>query len=167
MKKIITNVFLLFIFFWLSFSFFSSASIFFNPFLAIFVYLLMFSGQRIQSFWFLGSGILFDLFSPLPFGTFLVVFSLLYLIGAYLVDKFFTNRAFSTLILLTFVINILFLILLWLEKMIFNLFNSSTAFVWNWNGIFVQILINLAIGGVLFGVTKFFSNTLRLNAIGR
>jgi hypothetical protein len=166
LKKIIINLILLLSVFWLSFSLLSPLAISFNPFLAILIYLLMFSVTGIQILWVLGAGILFDFFSPLPFGSYLIIFCFWYLLGAYLVEKFFTNRAFSTLVILTLIINVGFLFFLWLESLLLKLFNALSPFVWSWHDIFLQILSNLVFGAIMFGLTKFFTSRLRMNVVG-
>ncbi|MDD5289786.1 MAG: hypothetical protein PHT40_01125 [Patescibacteria group bacterium] len=165
LKKIIINLILLFFVFWLSFTFFSSRAIYFNPFLVILVYLLMFSESEIQLLWILGAGILFDLFSALPFGSHLIIFCLLFLGGTYLLEHFFTKRAFSTMVILILIVNSVFLIFLQLEKILLGFFNVSSPFVWNWSGVLLQILSNLIIGAIMFAVTKFFTSRLRMNTI--
>jgi hypothetical protein len=165
LKKIITNLIILLFVFWFSFSFLSPTTIFLNPFLAILVYLLMFSETEIQALWIVAAGILFDLFSPLPFGSFLVIFCLLYFGGAYLLERFFTKRAFSTMLLLGLIINGIFLLFLLLESLLLNFFNLTPSFVWSWHGVIVQILSNLFFGAIMFMVTKFFTSRLRLNSL--
>jgi len=165
LKKIITNIFLIFFVFWFSFSFLSPTTIFLNPFLAIMVYLLMFSEIEIQALWVVVGGILFDFFSPLPFGSFLVIFCLLYFGGSYLLERFFTKRAFSTMLILSLIINGAFLLFLLLESSLLNFFNATPSFIWSWHGAVIQILSNLFFGMIMFAVTKFFTSRLRLNAI--
>jgi flagellar biosynthesis protein FlhB len=89
----------------------------------------------------------------------------LYIFGAYLIEKFFTNKSYAILAILIFIIVMFFNIILKLESLILKLFGAEQFFVWNWGGIAIQILLNFAIGMIIFGVIKFFTSKLRLNAL--
>ncbi|MEK7652972.1 MAG: hypothetical protein AAB358_00600 [Patescibacteria group bacterium] len=65
--------------------------------LVLFVFLADFKKSLAVSLW---SGLIFDLYSPLPFGIFLFSFAASFIILEFLLQNFFTNRSFYSLIFL-------------------------------------------------------------------
>ena len=67
--------------------------------LVLFVFLTDFKKSLAVSLW---SGLIFDLYSPLPFGIFIFSFAVASIVLEFLLQNFFTNRSFYSLIFLGF-----------------------------------------------------------------
>ncbi len=72
-----------------------------NLALVVLIFILGFSGFNFAAWWAVGVGFLFEIFSFLPFGAFLIGLSLTVIIANWLLNYFFTNRSLYSFLALT------------------------------------------------------------------
>ncbi len=166
-KKIFINIILILIVYFFCVSFLSSFWPFTNLFLPLLVFVLMFFENRLAILWSCGAGFLLDVISPLPFGSYLLFFCLIYLILKYLNQNFFTNQSLNTFFVLTLVGNTFLLFFLFLEKNILALFDNNFFIVFYFWQIAMQLVLNFLVCIILFFTLRFFTNRLRLDLLPR
>lgn len=152
--------------FGLSYGFFS-VGMSFNIFFSLLVYFLIFFDDFSGVFWAVGPAICFELISPLPFGLYLINFFLIYFLAQYLIKKFLMQQSLGSFLLLIIVSQLSFYLLLWLEKIFFSFLNTEFYFVVWQSRLAWELALNLALGIILFGGTKFFTNRLHLDILKR
>ena len=72
----------------------------FNFWPAMIIFLIIIFGLRLGLIYSLAWGFLIDLYSPLPFGTFLIIFFLIAVICYFLAKNFFTDRSLLSFLIL-------------------------------------------------------------------
>jgi hypothetical protein len=165
-KKFLIHLLLVLLVFWLTYSFFAVGKSF-NAFFVLLIYFLIFFDDFAAIFWMVGPAFCLELISPLPFGLYLINFFLIYILAQYLIKKFLMQQSLGSFLLLVMASQLSFYLLLWLEKIFFSFLNTEFYFT-IWQGRLIwEAAINLLLGLVLFGGTKFFTNRLHLDILKR
>lgn len=138
----------------------------FNLWPVIFVFTLFTFNEKLALIWTLSSSFLLDLYSPLPFGIYLVIYFIIIFIIYLLAKNFITNRSFLSLIILTLIASLIFNLLMFLCQEIFIwLSNLDRLLIINFQTILIQILSNTIIAVLLYIFTLKFSKKLKANSI--
>lgn len=164
-KKTILNLILLLLFFFILFGFVSHISIYTNIWLIVIVYLVLFFDEYTALLWTFSLGLLLDLFSITPFGFYLIILSLIYLILSHLSKKVLTHKSLSTFMTLSLIAIIVFYFTMWILNIIFNVFDLNIFYNLSFIKILIQTLINLLVSILLFFIVNFFTKRLRLESI--
>ncbi|MFH1610521.1 MAG: rod shape-determining protein MreD [Patescibacteria group bacterium] len=164
-KKTVFNLILLLLFFFILFGFISHLSIYTNLWIIIIVYLILFFDDYTALLWTFGLGFLLDLFSITPFGFYILVLSLIYLILSHLSKRVLTHKSLSTFITLSLIAIIVFYFTMWNLNIVFGVFGLETFYSFSFFNILIQTLINLLVSVLLFFIANFFTKRLRLESI--
>jgi len=133
----------------------------------LFLALLAFRLEIIPLLWWSFSlGVVHEVFSLLPFGTFTVVTILTSIALYYLLNTILTNKSLFPFVLLAIVGSIIYNLLLLLSSVVFYAMNSIEISLYQipnlWTGILLQALVNGVAAFILFlllrSLTKRFQN---------
>jgi len=136
-----------------------------NLLLIVLIYVLVLGGFCLAGIWAISMGFILDTISFLPFGTFLISFSLSLIIINFLLVNFFTNRSLYAYIALTFFGSVS----LFVSVYIFSVANQILGVkgqldLFNlgfWQNGFMQIIGNILVVLFSFYVINFLSNNLK------
>jgi cell shape-determining protein MreD len=137
----------------------------FNLALVSLAIILMISNFNISLWWAVGMGFLFDIYSFLPFGTYLVCFFLTVLVANFLLSNFFTNRSLYSFIALIFLSSLCFNFIFYISVYLWGAFGGvSIAVSFGrifWENLVWQIFLNIIAVFFLFHITNFVSKRLK------
>ena len=155
-KKIIINLLLFFLFFIFLFGILSNLTIYINIWLIFLPFLILFFDKLTIYLWMFSAGFILDILSPTPFGFYLLILFLTYIILSYLSERVLTQKSLSA-----------FLILNLINLAIFYFINYFVLYFITFKIIFIQTIINLVLAVILFFITNFFTKRLRLETINK
>lgn len=134
-----------------------------NLILVVLIFILGFVGFEAAMWWSLGTGLLLEIFSFLPFGIYLISFCLTMAIANFLLNYFFTNRSLYSFLALTALSTLAYELLVNLAAFFFleaggRFFLMRSSF---WSLVLEQIILNLLFTIFLYYVVHFFSRNFR------
>lgn len=116
--------------------------------------------------WALGAGFLLDLYSFLPFGSYLAYFFLIMLLLYFLTKNFLTNRSLVSLLILNLIACASFLALLFItEKIYLKFLLIEKIALYGWQDMLIFFLANLILTLIGFIITLKFTKILEVGSI--
>lgn len=136
-----------------------------NPAIVAIVFILVFKDLKFALYWSLGVGFLLDIYSFLPFGTFIVDLSITFFLTNFLLTNFLTNRSLYSFLFLTMFATLSYEILLVILVFIYNFFSDATlggsmTFDLLMNGL-KGLGLNLLAVALIFYLLGFLSKNLK------
>ena len=130
------------------------------------IFSIEFGDSKILFWQFLLIGFLFGLYSPLPFGFWLVFWPLSVLLIRLLWANFFTNRSLYSFLALTFFSELFYIFVLNFSVYFWKRFSDQTGglFLWSskfWLSLFSNLAINFIFIFIAFYLTNLASNRLK------
>lgn len=138
-----------------------------NLILVSLLYILGFSGLEYVFWWSVGTGVLLDFFSFVPFGSNMMSFIIVILLINFLLENFFTNRSLYSFLVLGFVAISLFeFFLYFFSGVISFLTRNDFNLVFDisfWRHEASIIFINLVFIFIFFYIYNMFGSKLKLS----
>ncbi|PIT89794.1 hypothetical protein COU23_01985 [Candidatus Kuenenbacteria bacterium CG10_big_fil_rev_8_21_14_0_10_36_11] len=135
---------------------------------AIISFIIIVFGHRLGLIWGLIIGFLLDIFSPLIFGSHLMIFFLITIVIYLLAKNFLTDRSVMSFIILSLTAALIYVFLLYLIQMILiKLAGQNQIFNFNLKSLFIFLGANLVLILILFLFTLKFSKKLETNILMR
>ncbi len=167
-SKIIVNILLIISLYIVQVSFISGLPSFFrhlNLVIVVLIFILGLTNLKLAFWWSIGVGILFDVYSFIPFGVYLISFSSVILLANFLLTNFFTNRSLYSFLALTFFAYFGYKFFTYFLYY-FSHFFTRQDFILNigknfWLSELSQLIINLFIVAIVFYLLGFVSNRLK------
>ncbi|MDD4271369.1 MAG: hypothetical protein PHF50_01035 [Patescibacteria group bacterium] len=134
-----------------------------NLILVVLIFILGFLSFNFAICWVIGIGFLFEVFSFLPFGVYLISLSLTIIIANFLLNYFFTNRSLYSFLALTALATIIYELVINLFVLIF-METSSTAWLAAgnfWFSLLEQIGLNLLLAFIIYYVIYFLGRSFK------
>jgi len=138
---------------------------FLNPVIIFLIFSLEFGSDFKNIWWFLPIGLIFDIYSFLPFGFFLVFWPLIFIFARLMAKNFFTNRSFYSFLGLTFSVCLVYFLFLNLAIYFFpgagvseRFFLLSKTF---WLNLFFSLSLNLVIVTLIFNLANMATDRLK------
>ncbi len=134
-----------------------------NLLLVVILFVLVLFDFRFALVWALGGGFLFDLFSFLPFGFFMLVWLMSLYAAKFLLDNFLTNRSLYSLLVLGAFLSFVYNFLFYTFGYAVEFFEQSYIFLLErvfWLNIIFEIIVNSIIIIAVFQVISFVSKKL-------
>ena len=134
-----------------------------NLTLVILIFILGFSGFDFAAIWAVGLGFLLEVFSFLPFGSYLFGLSLTIIISNFLLNHFFTNRSLYSFLALTGIATIIyglvinFFVLFFVETNLSALITDGNF----WISILEQIGLNLLSAFIIYYIIYFLGRNFK------
>ncbi|MDP2736645.1 MAG: hypothetical protein Q8O59_02540, partial [bacterium] len=134
-----------------------------NLALVVLIFILGFSSFNFAVPWTIGLGFLLEIFSFLPFGTYLFSLSLTIIVANFLLNYSFTNRSLYSFLALTGIATIIyeliinFFILIFVEMNLAALITAGNF----WFSILEQIGMNLLLTFIIYYIVYFLGRSLR------
>lgn len=136
-----------------------------NLVLVALIFLLIVHDSDKALFWSIGIGFVFDMYSFMPFGFYIVYFFVTIFIAHFLLNNFFTNRSLYTFLALTFFATIFFRIITSVTIDFWRFMNSEFGYVIFskilWQRLLEELVLNLILIIIAFYVNNFLSNRLK------
>jgi len=130
-----------------------------NLALVILIFILGFSNFDFAVVWTIGFGFLLEIFSFLPFGTYIFSLSLTIVITNFLLTYFFTNRSLYSFLALTGLATVIYQLII--NFFIFIEMNSAAVMEGNfWSSILEQIGFNLIFTFIIYYIIYFLGKNL-------
>ena len=135
---------------------------------AIISFIIIVFGHRLGLIWGLIIGFLLDIFSPLIFGSHLMIFFLITIVIYLLAKNFLTDRSVMSFIILSLTAALIYVFLLYLIQMILiKLAGQNQILNFNLKSLFIFLGANLVLTLILFLFTLKFSKKLETNILMR
>lgn len=133
-----------------------------NLALVVLIFILGFSGFNFAAWWAVGVGFLFEIFSFLPFGAFLISLSLTVIIANWLLNYFFTNRSLYSFLALTGLATVIYELIINLFILIFAEASSAAAIADSdfWLSLLARIGLNLLATFIIYYIIYFLGRSL-------
>jgi hypothetical protein len=134
-----------------------------NLVLVILIFILGFSGFDFAILWAVSIGFLFEIFSFLPFGAYLLALSLTIVVANFLLNHFFTNRSLYSFLALTGLATIIygliinFFVLIFVEAKSFSSMAGGNFFV----SMLEQIGLNFLATFIIYYIIYFLGRNLK------
>jgi len=164
-KKYFLNLLFILLFFLVIFSLSHFFTFHYFIWLVALIFCLMLFDKSISFFWLATWAILLDLFSITPFGFFIFILSLIYLLLDYLIQHFLTNKSLTTFFFLNFIGFVVFQSLYAFGIFILNIFSWPNFYSFDLKILLIQLAVNLFFAFILFIITKFFSTRLQVHTL--
>lgn len=134
-----------------------------NLALVFLIFILGFSGFDFTAWWTVGIGFLFEIFSFLPFGTYLFSLSLTIVIVNFLLNYSFTNRSLYSFLVLTGLATIIYELAINFFVLIFVEINSFASVMAGnfWLSMLEKIGLNLLFTFIIYYIIYFLSKNLK------
>jgi len=134
-----------------------------NLALVILIFILGFSSFNFAVYWAIGTGFLFEVFSFLPFGAYLISLSLTIIIASWLLNYSFTNRSLYSFLALTGLATIIYELMINFFVLIFVEMNSAASIMTGnfWFSILEQIGLNLLFTFIIYYIIYFLGRNLK------
>lgn len=166
--KIFLNIILVLLVSIIQLAFFSSLPSYlsaFNSVLIILIFILVLTGPDKALIWAVGSGLVLDIFSFLPFGIYMISFFLTIISINFLLVNFLTNRSlYSFLVLSIFGTIVYEMVLYTLSYFIIKASGNEFPVTFNfifWKGELNQVILNLSGMGLFFYLFGFLSKKMK------
>jgi len=134
-----------------------------NLALVVLIFILGFSSFDFVVAWAVGLGFLLEIFSFLPFGAYLISFSLTIIIVSWLLNYFFTNRSLYSFLALTGLATIIYELMINFIVLIFvgiNLLALITSDNF-WYFLLEKIGLNLLFSFIIYYIIYFLGRSLK------
>ena len=134
-----------------------------NLVLVILIFILGFSNFNFAAWWTVGAGFLLEIFSFLPFGTYLFSLSFTIIIANFLLNYFFTNRSLYSFLALTGLATIIYeLIINFFILILIEINLAASLAAGNFLiSMFEQICLNLLFTLIIYYIIYFLSKNLK------
>ncbi|MFH1582843.1 MAG: hypothetical protein ABIB72_00795 [Candidatus Falkowbacteria bacterium] len=134
-----------------------------NLALVVLIFILGFSNFDFAILWTIGLGFLLEIFSFLPFGTYLFSLSLTIIIANFLLTYSFTNRSLYSFLALTGLATIIYELIINFFVLIFIEINSFASIAVSnfWFSIIEQIGLNLLFTFIIYYIIYFLGKSLK------
>ena len=133
-----------------------------NLALVVLIFILGFSGFNFAAIWTIGVGFLLEVFSFLPFGTYLISLSLTIIIANFLLTYSFTNRSLYSFLALTCLATVIYELIINFFVLIFVETNSIALIMAGgfWLSLLEQVGLNLLFTFIIYYIIYFLGRNL-------
>jgi len=133
-----------------------------NLLLVVLLFVLSFGGLELALGWAVGAGALLEIFYFLPFGAYLISFSLAVMAANFLMNYFFTNRSLYSFLALTASATVIYRLAVYAVVFIFDKSGGALLSGGNfWLSLFKQLGLNLALTLIIFYLIHFLSRSFK------
>jgi rod shape-determining protein MreD len=168
LKKIIIYLFSILLVFIIQWSFINALPFYLdnlNFILIVLIFILGIAGIKNALIWAMGVGLLLDIYSFLPFGTYLVIFFIIIIFTNLLLNNLFTNRSLYSFVALTSFAIIIYEVILFAAYFFYSLMNENVIFPNYgfdfWLNELIKLSLNLCIVFIIYYFLTFFTKRLR------
>lgn len=163
--KIIVNTFLLSVIAAIQLSFVDGLSGYLSELNIVFVTLAFVIGItnfKVWFWWAFGFGFIFDIYSFLPFGLFLILFPLIGVLLNYVLKNYLTDRSlYSFVVLLLILLSFFEVSKTFFTYLLYFFEYKTTFYAFAWSDLLISILVNYLLVVVVYNVMNITTNILK------